>query len=90
MRALAALDRHDEAAEILSRLEDESRKHYVRSEVLAMGYAAMGNADAAFASLERAYQTRSAGLIYLHVDPGYAPLHADPRFADLVKRVGLK
>ena len=75
---------------IIKRLEDESRQHYVRSEVLAMGYAAVGNFDKAFASLERAFQARSAGLIYLHVDPGYVPLRADPRFAELVGRIGLK
>jgi hypothetical protein len=55
-----------------------------------MGYAALGDFDSAFASLERAFQTRSAGLIYLHLDPGYAPLRQDPRFAELVRRIGLR
>ena len=90
VRALADLNREDEAEEILARLEEESRQHYVRSEIVAMGYAALGNFDKAFASLDRAYQTRSAGLIYLHLDPGYKPLRGDPRFADLVRRIGLK
>ena len=90
VRALAPLGRQEEAEEILKRLEDESRQHYVRAEVLATGYAAVGQLDKAFASLERAFQARSAGLIYLHVDPGYAPLRQDPRYADLVKRIGLR
>ena len=90
VRALAALDRRDEAEEILARLEDESKQTYVRAEVLAMGHAALENRDRAFACLERAFQTRSAGLIYLHVDPGYAPLHGDARFASLVQRIGLR
>ena len=90
VRALAPLGRQEEAEEILKRLEDESRQHYVRAEVLAMGYAAVGDFDKAFASLERAFQARSAGLIYLHLDPGYTPLHPDPRFGDLVSRIGLK
>jgi hypothetical protein len=34
--------------------------------------------------------TRSAGLIYLHLDPGYDPLRGDPRYADLVQRIGLR
>ena len=55
-----------------------------------MGYAAVGDLDRAFACLERAYQARSAGLIYLHLDPGYEPLRGDPRYADLVRRIGLK
>jgi len=90
VRALAPLGRMEEAEEILKRLEDESRQHYVRAETLAMGYAAVGDFDKAFASLERAFQARSAGLIYLHVDPGYAPLRGDPRYADLVGRIGLR
>ncbi|MFI5311254.1 MAG: protein kinase [Gemmatimonadales bacterium] len=90
VRALAALGRREEAEEILARLESESRQHYVRAEYLAMGYAAIGDLDRAFASLERAYQARSAGLIYLHLDPGYEPLRNDPRYTELVARIGLK
>ena len=41
---------------------------------MAMGWAALGETDRAFVGLERAFQVRSAGLIYLHVDPGYEPL----------------
>ena len=90
VRALAPLDRRDEAEAILARLEEESGQHYIRSEILAMGYAAVGNFDRAFACLEKAFQARSAGLIYLHLDSGYEPLRGDPRYADLVKRIGLK
>ncbi len=90
VRALAALDRREEAEEILSRLEAESRQHYVRSEYLAMGHAALGNMDRAFDSLERAYQARSAGLIYLHLDPGYEPLRNDARYTELVNRIGVR
>jgi tetratricopeptide (TPR) repeat protein len=89
VRALAALDRKEEAEEILTRLEAESKQHYVRSEYLAMGHAAIGNMDRAFESLERAYQARSAGLIYLHLDPGYDPLRGDPRYTEMVNRIGL-
>ncbi len=90
VRALAPLGRREEAEEILKRLEEESRQHYIRAEILAMGYAAVGNLDRAFACLEKAFQARSAGLIYLHVDPGYEPLKQDPRYNELVKRVGLR
>jgi serine/threonine-protein kinase len=90
VRALAALDRKEEAEEILARLETESRQHYVRSEYLAMGHAAIGNMDQAFESLEKAYQARSAGLIYLHLDPGYDPLRGDPRYTQMVNRIGLR
>ena len=90
VRALAPLGRREEAAEILARLEEESKQHYIRAEILAMGYAALGELDRAFALLERAYQARSSGLIYLHLDPGYEPLRQDPRFKELVGRIGLR
>jgi serine/threonine-protein kinase len=90
VRALAALGQKEEAEAILARLEDEAKKQYLRGEVLAMGYAAVGDLDGAFTSLERAYQDRSAGLLYLHLDPSYEPLRKDPRYADLVKRIGTK
>jgi TolB-like protein/Tfp pilus assembly protein PilF len=90
VRALAALGRREEAEEILARLESESRQHYVRAEYLAMGHAALGDLDGAFGALDRAYQARSAGLIYLHLDPGYDPLRGDPRYKELVQRIGLR
>lgn len=89
VRALAALDRREESEEILTRLGEDARKHYMREEILAMGYAAMGDPDQAFACLDRAVQARSAGVIYLKLDPGYEPLRSDPRFDALVTRIGL-
>ena len=90
VRALAVLGRLEEAEEIMARLEVESRVHYVRAEYLAMGYGALGDLDRAFTALERAYQARSGGLIYLHLDPGYDALRGDARYADLVKRIGIQ
>ena len=55
-----------------------------------MGHAALGNLDGAFESLERAYQARSGGLIYIHLDPGYDPLRADARYTDMVARIGVR
>jgi hypothetical protein len=57
---------------------------------LAMGHAALGDLDRAFASLQRALDAHSAGLIYLHLDPGYGPLRKDPRYDELVRKVGLR
>ncbi len=90
VRALAALGRLDEAAEILSRLEEQSRQQYIRAEYLAMAYAATGDLDRAFEALEKAVQARSAGVIYLHLDPGYDLLRGDPRYAALIERIGLR
>ena len=55
-----------------------------------MGHAAAGDMDRAFEALERAYQARSASLVYLHLDPGYAPLRSDPRYQEPVQRIGMR
>ncbi len=90
VRALAALGEREEAEAILQRLEEESATQYIRAESLAMGCAAVGEMDRAFACLDRAVQDRSAGLIFFHVDPGFAPLRGDPRYAEVVRRIGLQ
>jgi TolB-like protein/DNA-binding winged helix-turn-helix (wHTH) protein/Tfp pilus assembly protein PilF len=56
---------------------------------LATVYAAQGENDQAFACLEKAYQRRDGGLILLNAGPEFQSLHLDPRFDDLVGRVGL-
>ncbi|MEP6590417.1 MAG: protein kinase [Gemmatimonadota bacterium] len=89
VRALVALGEREEAAAIMERLAQQAKTEYLRAEVLAMGYAALGDLEAAFACLQQAFDAHSAGLIYLHVDPGYHPLRVDPRFAEVVRKVGL-
>ncbi len=74
----------------MQRLEEEATRAYVRKELLAMGYAALGETDRAFSCLDEAFTDRSGGLIYLHLDPGYEPLPADPRFTALIEKLGLK
>jgi len=56
---------------------------------LAWAHAGLGNSDQAFASLERAYTERRDRIAWLNVDPLLNPLRSDPRFDDLVRRVGL-
>jgi hypothetical protein len=51
---------------------------------------ALGQVDAAFRWLERAADDREPLVIYLAVDPLYEPLRADPRFAALLRRLGLE
>ncbi|MGD8867605.1 MAG: protein kinase [Gemmatimonadales bacterium] len=88
--ALAALGEQEEANAIMERLEEEAKQSYVRAEIMAMGYAALGALDKAFARLDEAFEARSAGLVYLHLDPGYEPLRSDPRFTALVDKLGLR
>ena len=61
-----------------------------RGEILAMGYGALGEFDRAFAWLDQALEARSAGLIYVHLDPGYESLWEEPRFAQFARSVGVR
>lgn len=88
-RALAMKGQQAEARALLTAMR-ENGDAYVRSEALASGYAALGDVDEAFELLETAFRQRSAGLIYLHIDPAFDPLHAHPRFPELVQRIGLR
>jgi hypothetical protein len=56
---------------------------------LAMPYLALGEREEAFASLNKAYEAHDLQLQYLRVSPAYDPLRSDPRFQDLLRRVGL-
>jgi hypothetical protein len=90
VRPLAVLGELDDANAIMDRLELQAKTEYLRAEVLAMGFAALGNMEKAFACLQQALDAHSAGLIYLHLDPAYGPLRGDPRFTELVRRIGLR
>ncbi|HJQ24180.1 MAG TPA: winged helix-turn-helix domain-containing protein [Blastocatellia bacterium] len=61
---------------------------YVVPYFVATVYAALGDQEQAFAWLEKAYNERSIYLAWLKTDPRLDSLRADPRFADLLRRVG--
>jgi TolB-like protein len=55
----------------------------------ALSYSGCGRKDEAFPWLEKAYERRSHYMIFVAADPAFDSLHADPRFADLLRRIGL-
>lgn len=79
----------DEANKILNELLELNKRRYVTPAALANLYIGLDNKDQAFFWLEKAFQERSNYLAYLKVFPILDPLRSDPRFADLVRRVGL-
>jgi hypothetical protein len=76
-----------EKGAILKQLQ--TGKEYVSPAGLAIILTALGEKDKAFALLARAFSLHDQQLIWLGVDGGYAPLRADPRFQDLMRRIGL-
>jgi tetratricopeptide (TPR) repeat protein len=70
-------------------LKNESQKEYVSPYDIARWYAAMGDADHAFEWLEKAYVERSGPMETIKTEEFFEPLHSDPRYIDLLKRMGL-
>jgi TolB-like protein/class 3 adenylate cyclase len=87
---LAAARQQDEARRVLAELHSEGGASYVRAEFLAAAYGMLGDRDEAFRQLDRAFEQRSAGMIYLHLDPLYDSLRDDPRLGVLISRIGLQ
>jgi tetratricopeptide (TPR) repeat protein len=79
--------KRDEALAILGKLK--STKDYVSPYELAALYAGLRDKEATLQSLERAYTEHDLQLQYLKIDPDFDFLRSDPRYADLIHRVGL-
>ncbi len=82
-QAYAGAGRREDALRILEEVRGSAGHVNV-----AYVYAALGEADAAFEWLEKAYERRSGRLGWLPVEPVLDPLRSDPRFDDLLRRIG--
>jgi adenylate cyclase len=82
----ARAGREDEARAILEELNE--REGYVPATGPALIYVGLGDHDKAFEWLERAYEERSVTLVFVD-SPIWDPLRSDPRFQDLLRRIGL-
>ena len=87
--AHAAMGNRAEAMRTLQRMSDLSKQRYIPAYLFAMVYAGLGQKDQAFEWLEKAYQERSSYLLFMRWYPSMVPLRSDPRFQDLVRRIGL-
>jgi serine/threonine-protein kinase len=87
--AFAASGNRGEALKMLNQLKAIARQRYVPAYGFAIVYAAIGEKDQAFEWLEKLYQDRAFDIAYINVDPFFDKLRTDPRFVDLVRRVGL-
>jgi tetratricopeptide (TPR) repeat protein len=78
-----------EALQILDELTALAKCKYVAPHFFAGIHIGLGDYDRAIEYLQRSYEEHSHWLIYLHIDPSVDELRGDPRFKDLLKRVGL-
>ena len=86
-RADAASGKRGEAEKLLSDLKKRSSPGYSHGSEIAVIYASLGDMDQAMNWLEKGYEERFNPGVLLR--PGFDPLRSDPRFQDLVRRIGL-
>jgi serine/threonine-protein kinase len=86
----AASGNTTEARRILAELTDARSRRVVSAWGIAAVHASLGDADEAFRWFEIAIEERAAGMILLRVHPRLDPIRSDPRYAPLVRRVGLE
>ncbi len=88
--AYALSGKEAEARKVLAELHKRSKKGYVLASDLALVYVALGEKQQALAALEKAYEAHEFRVMFLNVDPRFDSLRAEPRFQQLVRRIGLR
>jgi serine/threonine protein kinase/TolB-like protein/Tfp pilus assembly protein PilF len=87
--AYASSKQRAQAQKLLEQLKDLTTRRYVAPSDFALIYLGLGEKDETFKWLQKAYRERCWYMVMLNVDPRLDELRADPRFQDLVHRVGL-
>ncbi len=87
--AYAKCGKVKEAKNVIKKLDELKKTGYVSPFIFATIYLGLDDLDKMFEYLEKAYQDRSRLLTWLKVAKEFKQLHGDPRFQDLVKRVGI-
>jgi hypothetical protein len=70
-------------------LQQEQSKRFYMTQPLLLPTSIIGEKDQAFAWLEKAYAEKSVFIQYIKAFPDYDSLRSDPRYTDLLKRMGL-
>jgi TolB-like protein/Flp pilus assembly protein TadD len=87
--AYASAGRRRQAIRLINELKKRRQKSYLPAGAFINPYLALRDYDEAFVWFERAYQEQSNILQFLKVHPFFDPIRGDPRFKDLLRRVGL-
>ena len=86
----AVAGKKDKAYAFLADLRERSAKGYVSSFWVAAIYLGLSDFDNAFEWLEKAYEERDSNLIYVTVVPFFDPVRSDPRYKQLLIKMGLE
>lgn len=87
--AYAVFGNKKEASRLLAEMTELSERGYVPSWGFALVYTGLGDKDRAFEWLDKAYNERSSELPWIKADPRMDPLRSDPRYRNLLLRMGL-
>jgi len=87
--AYAQAGKREEALRVLEELQERSKTQFIRPYLFAKIYSALGDRDAAFDWLEKAYEVRDVSLPFILTDESLANLHDDARFWTFLKRMRL-
>jgi pentatricopeptide repeat protein len=89
IRAYAHSGRRNDALRLLGELKRRKDASYVPAAAFVNAYLGLGENELAFYWLEQAYKEKSNILQFVKTHPYFDPIRNDPRFSDLVRRVGL-
>ena len=89
VHAYAQAGHRADALGLLEELKRRRRTGYVPAAALILAYLGLGEYDQAFLWLQEAYKEQSNILQFLKVHPFFDPVRDDPRFKDLLRRIGL-
>lgn len=87
--AYAKSGRRKQALQIVEELVKRSENSYVPASLIAIIYEALDNHDAAFKWLQKAVEQRDGILVFIKVDPLFQDIRSDPRYAEILQRIGL-
>jgi hypothetical protein len=87
--AYAVAGRRDQALEVLKELQGRYERREALGQYVACVHAGLGDIEEAFAWLEKDFAARSGMLEYVIMNSLFDSLRSDPRYADLVRRMGL-
>jgi len=87
--AYAVAGKRLEAQALLDELKRVSEQEYLPSTSIALIYTGLGEKDQAFTELQKGYEQRAFQMQWLRLDPRWDNLRSDPRFHDLIRRMGM-